>query len=260
MRTIATAAAALLASGCLEFTPHALPQSSDRDSHARALERLALVAPGRTGAVVALVGDVQHRSDEAADAVAAIDARGDVDLVIQLGDFTDLGTIGEYELMKGVFDRLDAPYLVVPGNHDLLGNGERIFGAMFGPPDLAFTFARTRFVLVDTNSRERGMDGGTPDLAFLAEALAPSPDHDRAVVVSHVAPSSTDFDPALEAPFVAVLALAAPIASFHGHEHRLEQYERGGVPFHLADDVEGRTYLLLRLPPGGGIEVEVIPF
>jgi Icc protein len=164
MRSIVPAAA-LLAAACLEFTPHALPGDSDRDVHERALERLATADAGRTGAVVALVGDVQRRSDEAADAVAAIDARGDVDLVIQLGDFTDLGTIDEFELMKAIFDRLDAPYLVTLGNHDLLGNGERIFTAMFGPPNLAFTFARTRFVLLDTNSRHRDWDGSTPDPA-----------------------------------------------------------------------------------------------
>jgi Icc protein len=259
MRSIVPAAA-LLAAACLEFTPHALPGDSDRDVHERALERLATADAGRTGAVVALVGDVQRRSDEAADAVAAIDARGDVDLVIQLGDFTDLGTIDEFELMKAIFDRLDAPYLVTLGNHDLLGNGERIFTAMFGPPNLAFTFARTRFVLLDTNSRHRDWDGSTPDLGFLAAALAPSPDHDRAVVLSHVPPTSADFDPGLVEGLLAGVSAAAPAALFHGHEHRLEQRVIEGVPVHGADDLGGRTYFLLRLPPEGGIEVEVVPF
>jgi 3',5'-cyclic AMP phosphodiesterase CpdA len=258
MRTIAGAAVAL-AAGCLEFTPHALPPGSERDTHARSLERLAAAA-GRSGAVVAVVGDVQLRSDHARDAVDAIDARGDVDLVVQLGDFTDLGTIGEYRRMKGVFDRLDAPYLVAVGNHDLLGHGEHIYEAMFGAPDLAFTFARTRFVLLDTNSRERDFDGSVPDVAFLAEALAPSPDHDRALVLSHVAPTSTDFDARLAGAYLALVRAAAPAVSFHGHEHRLELLELAGVPLYLADDVAGRTYLLVRLPEEGGIEVEVVPF
>lgn len=258
--TKALAAAAIAACGCLEFTPHALPDDSERGGNAKALARVASAGEGPRGAVVALLGDIGLATDDASDAVAAINARGDVDLVVQLGDLTELATLEEFRRGRKVLGRLHAPYLVLVGNHDLLGNGERIFEAMFGPLDVAFTFARTRFVLLDSNSRERGMDGTVPDLAWLAAAIAPSPRHDRTVLLSHVPPTDPDFDPRLAPGYLELARAAGPVVSVHGHLHRAERSEPLGVPVFVADQVSGRSYLLLRLPDGGGLSVEEVRF
>jgi Icc protein len=251
---------ALLLAGCLEFTPHALPTGSEeRDLHAKMLSA-PLPATDDGVLVVAVVGDTQTHYDEADDAVGALNARDDLDLVVQVGDLTDLGTLDEFRVMRDVFDGLHAPWLVVVGNHDLLGNGRRIYERMFGARNLAFTRERTRVVLLDSNSREYGMDGTVPDVGWLAAQVAPSPEHDRTLVLAHVAPTSGDFDPGLVEPYLAALRGAGPAISVHGHEHRLELREVGGVRVAIADKVNGRTYLLVRLPPDGEIELQVVPF
>ncbi|MEM1343570.1 MAG: phosphodiesterase [Pseudomonadota bacterium] len=52
-----------------------------------------------------------------AAAVAAVNARAP-DAVLITGDLTDIGTAEEYALLRAELDRLNAPYFVLPGNHD----------------------------------------------------------------------------------------------------------------------------------------------
>ncbi len=40
------------------------------------------------------------------------------DAVFVTGDLTDVGTDEDYALVRGELDRLDAPYFIIPGNHD----------------------------------------------------------------------------------------------------------------------------------------------
>ncbi|MBY8977114.1 phosphodiesterase [Rhodobacteraceae bacterium NNCM2] len=51
---------------------------------------------------------------------AAVDAvnKWATDAVFVTGDLTDIGTAEEYSLLRAELDRLDAPYFVIPGNHD----------------------------------------------------------------------------------------------------------------------------------------------
>lgn len=55
-----------------------------------------------------------------ASAVDAVNAWAP-DAVFVTGDLTDIGTEDEYALLRAEFDRLTAPYLVIPGNHDRHG-------------------------------------------------------------------------------------------------------------------------------------------
>ncbi len=250
---------ALLAA-CLEYSPHAVVlDASERNLHGKALARLA-AAPPTPQLRFAVIGDTQLAYDEAHDAVEHLNARDDLAFVVQMGDFTQLGLLPEFRLMNEIFARLRVPYFVVIGIHDRLGNGDRIYHAMFGPHDLAFTYERTRFVLFDSNSREFAFDGRVPALTWLAAQLATDGEHDRAVLFSHVPPGHSDFDPALVEGYDTLLRNHAPILSLHAHEHQFRAEERAGTPVYVADSVDHRTYLVATLPPGGGFEVERVPF
>jgi 3',5'-cyclic AMP phosphodiesterase CpdA len=249
-----------LACACFEYSPHAFDlDPSERGLHASAVDGLVSTAPPEP-LRFALVGDTQHSFDDAADVVDRLNARSDLAFVVQLGDFTHLGLAPEFRLMNDVFARLRVPYLVVIGNHDYLGVGEDIYAEMFGPPNVAFTLGRTRFVLFDSNSREFGFDGNTPDLAWLAAQLAPDGSFDGAVLMSHCAPFSGDFDASLVERYDALLRVPPSLVSFHAHEHRFIFEEREGTPLYVADAVEGRSYLLATALPGGGFEVERVFF
>lgn len=248
------------AAGCLEYSPHAVVlESSERDLHRRALARLE-ATPAPATLRFALVGDTQLAFDEAKDAVEALNRRDDLAFVVQLGDFTHFGLLSEFREMNEIFARLRVPYFVAIGIHDYLGNAEEIYDAMFGPVDLAFTYARTRFVLFDSNSREFGFDGAVPDLGWLAAQLAPDGEHDVAVLLSHVAPGNADFDPALREPYLALLRGVPRAVSFHAHEHRFIFDDSQGTPIWVADAVEGRSYLVATVGEGGAVSVERVWF
>jgi hypothetical protein len=252
--------AATIAAGCFEYSPHDLPtDSADRDVNWKSLERLtATPVPDRLR--FAVVGDTQRYFDDARDFVSAVASRDDVAFVVQLGDFTHYGLRFEYEVMNRVFRGLPVPYFVVPGNHDLIGNGRAIFEHVFGPLEFAFTYGRFRFVLLDTNGREAGFAPDVPDLEWLSAQLAPTGAHDQAFVFGHAGPNGEDFTPSLRAAFPAVLRDAGVTLSIHAHGHNFEMYEADGVTFLAADSVDHRNYVIVTALPGGGFDLERVFF
>jgi 3',5'-cyclic AMP phosphodiesterase CpdA len=246
--------------GCLEYSPHQLPTDPDeQDLNRKGVERIVSRPVERL--LFAVIGDTQRGFDEAEDAIEAINGRDDIQFVVQIGDFTNVGLWLEYRLMNETFARLRVPYLVVVGIHDLLGNGGAIYASMFGPTNFAFTHGRVRFVMYDSNSRYYDFDGTVPDVAWVAEQLAPSPEHDRALAFAHIAPGQgLDFDDALTAPLLAILASGGVDLSIHGHAHRYDAYERAGVRIVLADSVEHDSYLLVSQRPDGGFDFEKVDF
>jgi 3',5'-cyclic AMP phosphodiesterase CpdA len=255
--TIALLAPAVLA--CFSFSPHEVPFSG-RNLRAESLVALQS-RPVPAGPLrFAVVGDTHAWYDEAWDAVRLLNGVERLAFVVQVGDFTDLGRGNEYELMGEVFEALEVPWFVVIGNHDLLGNGGAIFDDVFGPRNSDFTYARTRFILLDTNSREYGFGGGVPDLGWLESRLAPTPDHDGVVIFSHIGPWSDDFDPALREAFVSQLGAAGVALSVHGHDHRYAASEEQGVRYFVADAVQNRTLLLVDELVTGGFDVRRVSF
>jgi predicted phosphodiesterase len=252
--------ALLLAAGCFEYSPHAIVlDGSEHGLHEKALARLRATRAPET-VRFAVVGDTQVAFDEAEEAVAHLNARDDIDFVVQIGDFTHFGLLEEFRRMNEIFARLRVPYFVVIGIHEHLGNGQDIYERMFGPGHLAFTFGRSRFVLFDSNSREFAYDGTIPDVAWLAAQLAPDGDHDARVLFSHVPPGTSDFDPKLVARYDALLRGHQPLISFHGHEHRFRFEEREGTQLFVADSVDHRSYLVAEVDPAGEFYVERVDF
>jgi 3',5'-cyclic-AMP phosphodiesterase len=244
--------------GCFSYSPHELP-SDERNVRRDNLARLeSRSAASRLR--FAVVGDVQRGYDDAAAAMDALNGIEDLAFVVQVGDFTDFGLLDEFELMSDVFSRLKVPWFVVIGNHDLLGEGGAIFDLLFGPRNHDFTYHRTRFVFLDTNSLEYGFGSGVPNLTWLDEHLVPGPDHDRVVVFSHVWPWSEDFDPELREPYVARLGAAGVALSLHGHDHHYRTAEQDGVRYVIADHIWERTFLLVDELPTGELDVQRVAF
>lgn len=86
-----------------------------------------LGAPGQAKFRFAILGDMHIGSAAGERAVRAAITdinRHDPELVIQLGDITDHGDIGEFKLAQELLGILNAPVTTIIGNHDVLSLGE----------------------------------------------------------------------------------------------------------------------------------------
>ncbi|HBY52673.1 MAG TPA: hypothetical protein DEH15_09540, partial [Marinilabiliales bacterium] len=61
--------------------------------------------------------------DETEKFVAKVNQNPTVDFVIHVGDLADFGLPKQYSWGNSYLLKLNTPYFVVVGNHDLVGNG-----------------------------------------------------------------------------------------------------------------------------------------
>lgn len=99
----------------------------------------------------------------------------DVKFIIGLGDYTEVGTMGELEAAKQVFDGSGLRYFVTAGDHDLWDSRNRQltptdnFVKVFGPPYQSFSYGQVRFVIFNNSDNYEGL--GTQQLSWLKEEL-----------------------------------------------------------------------------------------
>jgi predicted phosphodiesterase len=67
-------------------------------------------------------------------AINYIDGRSDVDFVVILGDIVDSATTNNFATAKDLLSKLNKPYYIIPGNHDI-GSSISKFEGFFGPAE-----------------------------------------------------------------------------------------------------------------------------
>jgi 3',5'-cyclic AMP phosphodiesterase CpdA len=245
----------VLVSSCdlLEFSPNdARASDEERNLTEQSLERLATQPKPTGGDTLRFVftADSQRYYDELDPLVRSINQQRGVSFVIIGGDVSDFGLSREMRWVNDKLKQLTVPYFTVIGNHDEVGNGRTVYQEIFGPLNYTFTYGDTRFVLLDTNSREYAFNGQVPDVPWLQQQLATIEDAHRQVVVSHVPPFDHDFDSALVKSYTKTLA-RSPELVFHlsGHTHKfgVSRPYKDGVTYISSYSVEQRQYLLLTL-------------
>lgn len=209
----------------------------------------------------AFLSDTQRRYDETLSAVEDINRRGGIDFVIHGGDISDFGLRHEFEMQRDILNALSCPYVVLLGNHDYLGTGERVFAKIFGDCNFAFTAAHTRFVCLNTNAIEVEYTPGVPDFDFLeAELRSLAPCVASTVIAMHIPPFAEEFDNSVAERFERY-ALAFPSLRFclYGHNHQLAESELfgDGVIYYGVPDIGKRIYYIFTLDEDD-YEVEVV--
>lgn len=139
--------------------------------------------------------DANAKLAAAVDYLNAMQQRPDV--VIATGDLTDHGRPEQYELLAAILDELDAPLLLIPGNHDEREPFRDAFAATHpylpreGPIQYVIDDYEVRLIAVDT-TRVDHHDGEVDDerLAWLDRTLSQRPD-DPTVVFLHHPPFTT---------------------------------------------------------------------
>lgn len=192
-------------------------------------------------------GDTQRFYDELEDFVNHMNAGVEADFVILTGDITDFGLQKEFTWITRELNKLKVPFIVVPGNHDYLGNGKRVFDEMFGPENFTFKAGDNYFVCMNTNSIECSFDGSVPDVSFLRSAFSER-SYSNAFVVSHIPPHDNDFDQNLVDEYRKEVSQENNVKlSIHGHQHRytLSEPFNDGVPYLVTASTYKRNYALV---------------
>lgn len=178
--------------------------------------------------------------EAAIDGVLAVGASPDAVLVS--GDLADHAADEEYEQVRALLGRIDAPLYVLPGNHDDRDALHRHFGvpgAGGAPVQYTANLGPLRLVVVDTTIP--GADGGELDhdrLGWLEETLAAESDVPTVVAMHHppftmgIAPwDAIALRPSDREKLGDILARHEHVERvLVGHVHRAISTELGGRP------------------------------
>ena len=214
---------------------------------------------------IAFTGDTHNFFDEFEDYVYAVNNLNDnktVDFVVHVGDIADFGLPQQYLWGNSFLLNLNCPYVVVPGNHDMVGNGKLAYNEMFGELHISFIYADIKFIFINTNSMEFGFNGQVPDINWLDSQLQPADNFANSVIIFHVPPMATDFDPMLEDDFQSVTAKYNNVMfAVHGHGHHHEVYTpySDSITYVNVYAVEHRKFNVINISDGT-FEVETYEF
>jgi 3',5'-cyclic AMP phosphodiesterase CpdA len=238
---------AVSCSEVFEYHPNEIRlEAHQTDLTAKNLQRIAAQTPTDTVRFI-LMGDTQRFYDHIQDFVSSA-KRQKVDFIIHTGDISDFGMAQEFKWVHELMSELPQPYLTVVGNHDLLATGPLIYEQMYGDQNYSFTYGDFNFILLNTNSREYSFDGSIPDINWLQQQLNST--QKQSVVIGHIPPFDSDFDPVLESIFARTLNESQKVnLALFGHKHTNyegEPYE-DGVTYHVSNSMKGRNYSVITL-------------
>lgn len=267
-QTLFFAAAALILTSCelFEFSPNDVrAPAAERALTAKNLARLQAQPKPTGGDTLRFVftGDSQRFYDEIGPLVESVNRQRGISALVVAGDISDFGLRREMQWVNDRLRHLNVPYLTVIGNHDQVANGRQAYQEIFGPLNYTFTYAGTRFILIDTNSREYGFNGKVPDVSWLQQQLADTVGVRRQIVLCHVPPTNEDFDPELVTPYTEALA-QAPRLLFHLNGHATsfsigEPYA-DGVTYINSFAFEKRQYVILTVWGADQYKLEKVAF
>lgn len=244
-----------LFSGCeyIEYHPYDLDIDGEKHIHAKNIPLIEKKCEGKTTIRFAMISDTQRHYDETVDAVKSINARDDIDFVINGGDVADFGLKREFMWMRDIMNQLHVPYVCLLGNHDCQGTGEEIFERIFGVPNFAFVVGDVRFICLNTNAMEYDYSRPVPDFKFLEAQLENKPlGANKTVFAMHVRPTEFQFNNNVAQVFEYCLQrFPAPQFCIFGHEHHWieEDIFNDGLMYYGCPCIEKRNYLIFTITP-----------
>jgi 3',5'-cyclic AMP phosphodiesterase CpdA len=237
-----------------DYSPYVIDFSdNEKQVHLKNLNKLKEHNTNNDTLTIAFTGDSHRFYDELNAFTQAVNSKNHkqgIDLVIHVGDLADFGLPLQYQWGNEILNKLEIPYFVVVGNHDLVGNGLSAYEEMFGAVDFSFLYRDIKFVFLNTNSREFNFDGSVPNLKWLDNELQPSPDFTVAIVIFHVPPGDADFDTSLESDFEEILSRNNNVIfTVHGHLHGYEYYApySDSIPYINVYGVENNRFNLIKI-------------
>ncbi|WP_192822204.1 metallophosphoesterase [Rufibacter sp. LB8] len=222
------------------------------------IKALESTFPAQATLKFAFISDTHNFFEEKEAMVKDINSRN-VAFVLHGGDITNYGFTDEFERSHRVLSKLNAPYVTVIGNHDCLGDGDKIYQAMYGPLNHSFTFKNNKFIFLNSNFLE--FDASVPDLDYLQRELQAPADITNKFVVAHISPDHGEANPAKAMGYATLMQQFTVGLSLHGHihGHTVRQPYNDGITYLTTASANKRNYVMVTVT-GNTITHEVITF
>lgn len=165
--------------------------------------------------------------------------------VIHTGDVTHLAKPEQFDLAKQLLGTLKAPLVVLPGEHDMLGDGHKTFAQAFPPKSgtdgwFSWDSGGVHYVaLVNVFDFEQMGVLGDAQLSWLERDLAGLPASRPVVVFAHVPLYALypqwGWTTADGAKALALLARFDAVTVLNGHIHQVIEHTEGKIRFATAN-------------------------
>ena len=247
----------LVFSGCdlIDYHPYDTNLDSDTETNIneKNIEKIYSICEGKDTIRFAFMGDTQRAYDETERFMKHLNKRNDIDFVIHGGDLADFGMKKEFEWLHGILSKLTAPYVALIGNHDIIGNGSRVYRKMYGDDNFSFLAGKIKFVCLNTNAIEYDYSKPVPDFVFIRNELIDSVNHyEKTIVVMHAPPFNEQFNNNVAEVFHEYIK-RFPSLQFclHAHTHSVSvnNFFNDGVWYYGCANMEKRGYLLFTMYP-----------
>lgn len=188
----------------------------------------------------AVFGDSRDHSGVFPLLLKGVSQDKEVAFAIHLGDLVRNGRLEEYAAFFEEIKELGPlPLLTVVGNHELNGDGFRLFREIFGPVNFSFRVGETAFLVLN-NAAKEGL--GEAEWIWLREELAKARSASRRLVFLHVPLFDPRRDRAKphampEIPARRLLSLFKEYQVSHvfaGHIHGYYAGEWEGIPYTIS--------------------------
>ena len=180
--------------------------------------------------------------------VQSINDDSSLDFVVITGDITEFGSDEELQTAKNLFDHLNKPWYIIPGNHDAnwSESGSNSFKKIFGSETFQFKHDGYMFIGTASGPNMRMSPGQVPreQIVWLDSCLNNLQDKDIPIVYLNHYPQDSTLNNWYEVIDRLKSRNIQLILCGHGHANRKMNFE--GIPA-----VMGRSNLRARNPVGG---------
>ncbi|WP_257669195.1 outer membrane protein assembly factor BamB family protein [Parapedobacter tibetensis] len=158
--------------------------------------------------------------------VDAINQNSEISFVIHAGDASDFGSHSQLKEAKRILDKLDKPYMIVPGNHDTYwsDNAGASFTELFGGQKFIKDINGIRFIGISTGPYARAtIKGYVPkgQLDWLEKTMASTPLHQPIILIAHIPLLDTYISNYQEVLSVLKDHNVLMVFSGHGHSNKI---------------------------------------
>lgn len=239
----------------IKYHPFDANVSGERSHNENAIEEIQLNLIDKSEFKFALIGDSHRWYDELAEVVDALNKIEGLDFVIHSGDVTDMGITQQFDWSRRILKKLKVPYIVILGNHDMLGSGLEVYKAMYGAENFVFTLKDVRFVCVNTNGLEYNDHKPVPDYGFLNDEIKNYPEAcKRTIFVIHAPPLSEQFVDDNSTLFQETIRRYPNLMfCLNGHVHELysKTLFKDSVMYYSNDKVKHKVYQVFTVKQDG---------